>query len=47
MAAKLEPLAQALAATLDPLALLKLQMQMEALDRADAALATLDKRIRA
>ena len=47
MAAKLEPLAQALAATLDPLALLKLQMQIEALDRADAALATLDKRIRA
>ena len=47
VAAKLEPLAQALAATLDPLALLKLQMQMEALDRADAALATLDKRIRA
>ena len=47
VAAKLEPLAQALAATLDPLALLKLQMQMEALDRADAALATLNKRIRA
>ena len=47
VAAKLEPLAQALAATLDPLALLKLQMQMQALDRADAALATLDKRIRA
>ena len=36
VAAKLEPLAQALAATLDPLALLKLQMQMEALDRAEA-----------
>ena len=45
--AKLTPLAQALAATLDPLALLKLQMQMQALDRADAALATLDQRIRA
>ena len=46
MQAKLEPLAQALAATLDPLALLKLQMQIEALDRADAAIAVLDTRIR-
>ena len=45
VAAKLEPLAQALAATLDPLALLKLKMQLEALDHADAALAALDKRI--
>ena len=44
--AKLEPLAQALAAALDPLALLKLQMQVEALDRADAAIAVLDTRIR-
>jgi transposase len=44
--AKLEPLAQALAAALDPLALLKLQMQIETLDRADAAIAVLDTRIR-
>ena len=44
--AKLEPLAQALAATLDPLALLKLQMQLDALDRAAAALSVLDTRIR-
>ena len=36
--AKLEPLAQALAAALDPLALIKLKMQIEALDRADAAM---------
>ncbi len=46
VAAKLEPLARALAATLDPLALFKLKMQLEALDQADAALATMDKRIR-
>lgn len=46
VAAKLEPLAQTLAATLDPLALFKLKMQLEALDQADAALTTLDKRIR-
>ena len=45
--AKLEPLAQALAAALDPLALIKLKMQIEALDRADAAIAELDTRIRA
>ena len=44
--AKLEPLARALAATLDPLALLKLQMQLDALDRADAAICVLDTRIR-
>ena len=44
--AKLAPLAQALAATLDPLALFTLQMQVEAVDRADAALAALDMRIR-
>ena len=44
--AKLAPLAQALAATLDPLALFRLQMQVEAVDRADAALAALDTRIR-
>ena len=43
--AKLAPLAQALAATLDPLALFTLQMQVEAIDRADAALAALDRRI--
>ena len=46
VAAKLEPLTKALAATLDPLALFTLQLQMEATDRADAALATLDRRIR-
>ena len=45
VAAKLEPLAETLAAALDPLALLKLKMLLEALDRTDAALATLDKRI--
>ena len=44
---KLKPLAQALAATLDPLALVLLQMQLAAVDRADAALVALDKRIRA
>ena len=46
VAAKLEPLAKALAATLDPLALFTLQMQMQAADRADAALAAVDSRIR-
>ncbi len=40
--AKLAPLAKALAATLDPLALFALQMQVEAVDRADAAVAALD-----
>ena len=45
VAAKLGPLAQALAATLDPLALFRLQMQIEAADRADAVLAALDARI--
>ena len=44
--AKLKPLAEALAAALDPLALIKLKMQIEALDRADAAIAELDTRIR-
>ena len=43
--AKLTPLAKALAATLDPLALFALQMQVESVDRADAALAALDTRI--
>ena len=43
--AKLATLAKALAATLDPLALFTLQMQVEAVDRADAALAALDTRI--
>ncbi len=46
VAAKLAPLTQALAATLDPLALFALGMQMEAVDRADTALVALDKRIR-
>ena len=46
VAAKLTPLTQALAATLDPLALFVLQIQMEAVDRADTALEALDKRIR-
>lgn len=46
VAAKLAPLTQALAATLDPLALFLLQTQMEAVDRADTALEALDKRIR-
>ena len=46
VAAKLAPLTQALAATLDPLALFVLQIQMEAVDRADTALVTLGKRIR-
>ena len=41
--AKLEPLTQALAATLDPLALLALQMQVAAVDRTNAALAALDR----
>ena len=45
--AKLKPLAQALAAALDPLALIKLKIQIEALDRAAAAIADLDTRIRA
>ena len=44
--AKLAPLARALAATLDPLALLRLQMQLDALDRSDAAIAVLDTHIR-
>lgn len=39
---QLAPLAKALAVTLDPLALFALQIQLEAVDRADAALATLD-----
>ena len=47
VAAKLEPLAKALAATLNPLALFTLQMQMEAADRADAAPTAVDRRIRA
>ena len=42
--AKLEPLARVLAATLDPLVLLTLQV--EAVDRADAAIVALDTRIR-
>ena len=42
---KLAPLAKALAATLDPLALFALQIQVEAVDRADAALAVVDTRI--
>ena len=46
VAAKLAPLTQALAATLDPLALFALQIQMEAVDRADTTLVALDKRIR-
>ena len=46
-APKLEPLARALAAALDPIALVLLQMQVADVDRADAALAALDKRIRA
>ena len=46
VAAKLAPLTQALAATLDPLALFALGMQMEAVDRADTALVALDQRIR-
>ena len=46
VAAKLAPLTQALAATLDPLALFVLQIQMEAVDRADTALVALDQRIR-
>ena len=46
VAAKLAPLTQALAATLDPLALFALQLQMEAVDRADTALVALDQRIR-
>ena len=45
VAAQLTPLTQALAATLDPLALFTLRMQLEACDRASAALATLDDRI--
>ena len=45
--AKMLPLAKALAATLDPLALFALQMQLEAVDRANAALSALDTRIRA
>ena len=44
--AKLEPLARALAATLDPVALLRLRMRLNALDRADAAIAVLDTHIR-
>ena len=46
VAAKLAPLTQALAATLDPLALFALQIQMEAVDRADTTLVALDQRIR-
>ena len=42
VAAKLAPLTQALAATLDPLALFALQLQMEAVDRADTALVALE-----
>ncbi len=44
--AKLEPLALALAATLDPLSLLLLKMQMADVDRTDSALTALDTRIR-
>ena len=43
--AKLAPLAKALATTLDPLSLFALQMQVEAVDPADDALAALDTRI--
>ena len=43
---KLEPLAQALAAALDPTALVLLKMQVAALDRTDTALAALDTHIR-
>ena len=46
-ATKLEPLARALPAELDPVTLVLLQMRMAAADRADAAPAALDKRIRA
>ena len=42
---KLEPLALALAATLDPISLLLLQMQMAEVDRSDTALAALDTRV--
>ena len=44
---KLEPLSRALAAALDPLALVLLQMQVADVDRVDAALAALDSRIHA
>ena len=46
MQTKLEPLARALAATLDPLALLTLRMQVKAVDRTDSAITALDRRIR-
>ncbi len=42
---KAAPLRAALAARLDPLALVNLQLQLESVDRADAALTTLDERI--
>ena len=45
VASQLTPLTQALAATLDPFALFTLRMQLEACDRASAALAMLDERI--
>ena len=45
--ARLAPLAKALAATLDPLALFALQIQLQAVARADAGLATLEIRIQA
>ena len=45
--AKLEPLSRALAAVLDPLALVLLQMQVADVDRVDTALAALDSRIHA
>ena len=44
--AKLEPLARALAATLDPTALVLLKMQIADVDRTDTALAALDTHIR-
>ena len=46
VAAKLTPLTQALAATLDPLALFTLSIQMEAVDRVDSALMALDRSVR-
>jgi len=42
---KVAPLRAAMAARLDPLALVNLQLQLESVDRADAALAALDERI--
>ena len=47
MRRKLEDLARALAASLDPVALITLRLQLDAVDRAEHALAEIDRHLRA